>query len=64
MNDIESAKAAREARKSAVERVASGHTTEELAERAIRRHMLAEELAHEKTRKREEARKREENEKS
>lgn len=36
MNDIESAKAAREARSSAGNWVSSSHTTAELAERAIR----------------------------
>lgn len=53
MSDIDSARAAREARQSTRERVASGHTSEELAERAIRLHMLAEELERENTEKHE-----------
>ncbi|TNC24820.1 hypothetical protein [Amycolatopsis alkalitolerans] len=44
MSDIESARAAREARASSVERASSGHTTDELADRAIRRYLRAEEL--------------------
>ena len=51
MSDIESAKAAREARESARERAASGHTTEELADCAIRLHLLTEELEREKAEK-------------